>query len=49
MSIVKLAILSGPHSNLPSAWNMSKKLGQKGNIPLAKGINSSVPPIPKLG
>ena len=49
MSIIKLAIIQGgPHSNLPNAWANNKKLGQKGNVPLAKGINSSLPPIPKL-
>jgi hypothetical protein len=41
MSLIKLAIESGPHSNLPNAWFKSKALGQRNDIPLAKGINSS--------
>ena len=42
MSIIKLALIQGgPHSNLPNAWVDSKKLGNKSNIPLATGINSS--------
>ena len=38
MSIIKSAIQGGAHSNLPSAWKNSHKLGPKSNIPLAKGL-----------
>jgi hypothetical protein len=48
MSLIKLAIQGGAHSNMPNAWYNSKKLGTKGNIHLAQGFNSSLPPIPKL-
>jgi hypothetical protein len=48
MSLIKLAIQGGAHSNMPNAWRNSKKLGIKGNIPLTQGLNSSLPPIPKL-
>lgn len=49
MSIVKLALIqSGMRTDLPNAWFNSKKLGAKSNVPLAKGINSSLPPVPKL-
>ena len=48
MSLLKLSSLlkaaekppisGGQHSNLPNAWNSSKKLGQRSDIPLAKGL-----------
>jgi hypothetical protein len=48
MSLIKLTIQGGAHSNMPNTWHNSKKLGTKGNVPLAQGLNSSLLPIPKL-
>lgn len=49
MSLIKLALIeSGQRTDLPNAWQNNKKLGVKGNIPLAKGINSSLPSVPNL-
>lgn len=42
MSLIKVAILSGPRTNLQDAWRKSKGLGPKSNIPLAEGIDSQV-------
>ena len=56
MSIIKVAIQQipalqnnqikgGARSNLPNAWINSKNLGNRSDIPLATGINSSFPSI----
>ena len=47
--IAKVAsIQGGPHSNLPNAWKQKKGMGPNSNIPLAYGLDSSLPPLPKL-
>lgn len=33
-----MTILGGQRSDLPNAWLNSKKLGQRNDIPLAKGL-----------
>jgi len=38
VSLIKLAIEGGPHSDLPNAFKVRKGMGPKSNIPLAKGM-----------
>jgi len=49
MSLIKIAILCGPKTNLQNAWLKSKGLGPKSNIPLAEGIDSSIPKSDNAG
>jgi hypothetical protein len=46
MSLFKLAIESGPRTDLPNAWKVKKGMGPNSNIPLAKGLFKQAIEIP---
>lgn len=46
MTLVKLAIESGPRTDLPNAWKVKKGMGPNSNIPIAKGLFKQAIEIP---
>lgn len=44
--IFKLAIESGPRTDLPNAWKVKKGMGPNANIPIARGLFKQAIEIP---